>query len=121
MIAAHELTQKPPLVPPSLTTAEAAERLALREALRKRSSVDHIAQAWYGGIGALILTGLFLRNYETGAARWVLIALGAAAGFAWGFAAVNARHALRLVKAEGIKLSRLAELDARAPKPPELF
>ena len=106
---------------PPLSEEEEVERRGLREQLRALRSVGRVAQAWYGGLAALILTGLFARGVHMLDARWVLIATGAAAGFAWGFAVNRGLAALRLGRTEGTKLRRLEALDARAPKPPELF
>jgi hypothetical protein len=108
--------------PAALSPVEAQERLALRENLRLRRSVDHFARAWYGSIASLILTGIALKLlYDHLRFRWSAVLVATLGLVGWSIALVSLIRSRRAARGEREMLRRLQALDLRAPKPPELF
>lgn len=110
------------LSPAALSPAEDQERLALREGLRLRRSVDHFARAWYGAIASLILTGVSLKLfYDHRGFVWNGALVSCFALLGWIFAVTFLIRSRRLARHERTMLERLLDLERRAPPPPELF
>jgi hypothetical protein len=108
--------------PAALSPVEAEERLQLREGLRLRRSVDHFARAWYGSIASLVLTGLALKLFHDHPRfGWDRAAVAALSFLGWFFALGSLVRSRRTARTERENLRRLQALEARAPKPPELF
>jgi hypothetical protein len=108
--------------PAPLSKDEEVERLALRERLRLLRSIDYFARAWYGTLLSLILTGVLWRVSDGWpASRWPTLVSGGLTLAAWVFSGLNFLRSRAEAHDEAGDLARFRQLDARAPKAPELF
>ncbi|MHB8420322.1 MAG: hypothetical protein ACYDCL_19790 [Myxococcales bacterium] len=94
----------------------------LREELRDRRSVDHLARAWSSGLAFLLLCGVWAKLWLDGPGAplylWPGLALCLAA---LGYVLRELRRGLRLLAEDRARLSRLRDLEAGSAPPKELF
>ncbi len=108
--------------PTSEGTSPLAEIRRLREELRDRRSVDHLARAWSSGLGFLIVTGIWVKLLRDSAGKPLFLWPGALLCLAvLAFSLREVQRGLALLAEERARLKRLRELEATAPPPRELF
>ncbi|HUB08784.1 MAG TPA: hypothetical protein VMB50_17385 [Myxococcales bacterium] len=104
------------------TTSGPAEMRRLREALRDRRGVDHLARAWSTGLVFLLLCGAWIKLAWDAVGWPILLWPGALLCLAvLAFCLRELRRGLSLLAEDRTRLARLHELEAQAPPPRELF
>ncbi len=101
---------------------ETHEIRALREGLRERRSVDHLAHAWSAGLAFLLLSGAWVKLYRDAPHLPIFLLPGALLCCAAAvYCGRELRRGIALLRVERERLRRLRELEARVPAAGELF